>query len=178
MTLLLGDRIRLRLLDDRGMREFFDWWNDPRFWGDYSGFALKTWQEFEEFVKGAPFFIIEKNSSENKGESSKKIGWISYFVSRTDYPYLYEIGYALDPGERGKGYTREAAKLIVDFLFTTKNIERIEAVTDVDNVASQRVLESVGFKREGTLRKRSFTKGEYRDEYIYSILSEEWHATS
>lgn len=53
-------------------------------------------------------------------------------------------------------------------------IERIESVTDADNVPSQRVLEKSGFRREGVLRKRCFDRGEYRDEYIYSLLREEW----
>jgi hypothetical protein len=68
----------------------------------------------------------------------------------------------------------EAVKLIVEYLFRTKDIERIEALTDTDNLASQGVLEKVGFKREGILRKRALIKGEYRDDLIYGILREEW----
>jgi ribosomal-protein-alanine N-acetyltransferase len=47
-------------------------------------------------------------------------------------------------------------------------------VTDVDNVPSQRVLEKNWFKREGVLRKRTFNRGQYGDEYMYSLLREEW----
>jgi len=63
----------------------------------------------------------------------------------------------------------------VDYLFETKKeIERIESVTDVENVPSQRVLEKNGFRREAELRKRFFNKGQYRNEYMYSLLREEW----
>jgi RimJ/RimL family protein N-acetyltransferase len=44
----------------------------------------------------------------------------------------------------------------------------------VRNLASQKVLEKAGFKREGILRKSAFERGEWRDFYVYSILREEW----
>ena len=93
---------------------------------------------------------------------------------RSDYLNLYEIGYRIKPSERRKGYTTEAVRLLVDHLFRTKAIERIESVTDTENLPSQRVLAKNGFKREGELRKRFFLEGKYRDEYIYSLLREEW----
>jgi ribosomal-protein-alanine N-acetyltransferase len=51
---------------------------------------------------------------------------------------------------------------------------RIQVTTDPRNLASQKVLEKAGFKKEGTLRKWSFLRGEVRDGYLYSILREEW----
>jgi RimJ/RimL family protein N-acetyltransferase len=44
----------------------------------------------------------------------------------------------------------------------------------VRNFASQKVLEKAGFKKEGTIRKSAFIKGEWRDGCLYSILREEW----
>jgi RimJ/RimL family protein N-acetyltransferase len=63
---------------------------------------------------------------------------------------------------------------MVDYLFLSKESRRIQAQTDLRNVASQKVLEKVGFKKEGTLRKNFFRRGEWRDTYLYSILREEW----
>jgi RimJ/RimL family protein N-acetyltransferase len=63
---------------------------------------------------------------------------------------------------------------MVDFLFLSKEIVRIQAQTDPRNVASQKVLEKVGFTKEGTARKFFFMRGEWRDAYLYSILREEW----
>lgn len=123
-------------------------------------------------MKGGWFFIIESRLED------KKIGFIAYYMVRSDYLHLFEIGYRIKPSERSKGYTTEAARLLVDHLFTTKKeIERIESVTDVENVPSQRVLEKNGFKLEAELRKRFFNKGQYRNEYMYSLLREEWEKT-
>jgi len=71
-----------------------------------------------------------------------------------------EIGYFFAPSERGKGYGTEAVQLIVDYLFLSKDLARIQAGVDVRNKASQRVLEKVGFQREGTMRKCLFIRGE------------------
>jgi RimJ/RimL family protein N-acetyltransferase len=85
-----------------------------------------------------------------------------------------EIGYDLIPSERGKGYGTEAVQIIVDYLFLTKNIVRIQAVTNVDNIRSRRVLEKAGFVKEGTLRRVSHIGQEWGDALIYSVLREEW----
>jgi RimJ/RimL family protein N-acetyltransferase len=63
---------------------------------------------------------------------------------------------------------------MVDYLFLTKDIARIQATTHTKNVASQKVLEKVGFKREGTLRKLALIRGEKTDQFMFSILREEW----
>jgi RimJ/RimL family protein N-acetyltransferase len=63
---------------------------------------------------------------------------------------------------------------MLDYLFLSKNIVRIQARTDLRNVASQKILEKAGFKKEGVVRKSSFVRGEWRDRYLYSILREEW----
>jgi aminoglycoside 6'-N-acetyltransferase len=168
---LVGERIRLRPIEEPDIEDLYRWWNDPQFAGEYSGDYPKSRIEVEALVKGAWFFIIESRLEH------KKIGFIDYYhpARPSDYPYLYEIGYRIKPCERNKGYTTEAARLLVDYLFSTKKeVERIEVVTDVENVPSQRVLEKNGFKREGELRKRPFHRGQYRNEYMYSLLREEW----
>ena len=110
-------------------------------------------------------FIIEK-------KDGTKIGYMTHWVVQPSRHM--EIGYFMIPKERGKGYCSEAVQIIVDYLFLSKDIVRIQAGTDVRNKASQKVLENAGFVREGTIRKSAFNKGEWSDGYIYSILREEW----
>ena len=68
----------------------------------------------------------------------------------------------------------EAVGLLVNYLFSSKNIERIAADADVENFGSQKVLEKNGFKREGILRKHGFVKGVFRDDVQYSLIREDW----
>ena len=61
---------------------------------------------------------------------------------------------------------------MVDYLFLSKDISRIQATTSIRNKGSQRVMEKTGLTREGTIR--NFARGARRDFYLYSILREEW----
>jgi RimJ/RimL family protein N-acetyltransferase len=78
------------------------------------------------------------------------------------------------PSERGRGYCSEAVSIMLDYLFLSMDTMRIQATTDVRNLASQKVLEKAGFKKEGTLRKTWFVRGVWTDDYLYSIIREEW----
>jgi len=110
-------------------------------------------------------FIIEK-------KDDTKIGFIRHWYV---LPLKYmEIGYFIIPNERGKGYGTEAVQVIVDYLFLSKDIARIQAMTNTRNKMSQRVLEKTGFKKEGTVRKSAFVRGEWTNAYLYSIIREEW----
>jgi ribosomal-protein-alanine N-acetyltransferase len=68
----------------------------------------------------------------------------------------------------------EAVQILLDYLFLSRDIVRVQAHTHVGNKASQRVLEKSGLRREGIVRKNTFTRGEWRDSYLCSILKEEW----
>ena len=78
------------------------------------------------------------------------------------------------PSERSKGYCTEAARILIDYLFLSKSTVRIQTHTDARSVASQRVLEKTGSKKEGIARKSLFARGEWRNMILYSILREEW----
>lgn len=110
-------------------------------------------------------FIIEK-------KDGTRIGTIAHWLAQPEG--FLEIGYDVVRLERGKGYGTEAVKLIVDYLFLSKDVARIQAYTDARNKASQRVLEKAGFKREGTLRQAGFVRGHRTDAHMYGIIREEW----
>jgi RimJ/RimL family protein N-acetyltransferase len=110
-------------------------------------------------------FVIEK-------KDGTKIGYMAHWLVQQSKQV--EIGYFMIPSERRKGYCSEAVQIMVDYLFLSKDIVRIQAGTDMRNKASQKVLENVGFVKEGTVRKAAFNKGEWYDGYLYSILREEW----
>jgi RimJ/RimL family protein N-acetyltransferase len=69
------------------------------------------------------------------------------------------IGISLLPAQRGQGYGSAAQRALAEYLFATTLTERIEAETDVENIAEQRALERAGFTREGVLRHSQFRAG-------------------
>jgi RimJ/RimL family protein N-acetyltransferase len=110
-------------------------------------------------------FIIEK-------KDGTRVGTITHWLAQPER--FMEIGYNVVREERWKGYGTEAVQLMVDYLFLSKDIARIQAFTDVRNKASQRVLEKAGFKREGTLRQAGLVRGHRADAYVYGVVREEW----
>jgi RimJ/RimL family protein N-acetyltransferase len=82
----------------------------------------------------------------------------------------YNIGITLLPEHRGRGLGTEAQRLLADYLFAHTRVERVEAGTDVENVAEQRALEKAGFTREGVLRRAQFREGAFHDMALYSRL--------
>jgi len=147
-----------------------EWFNKPEVFGEYNPLHQVSRTEAEKMFENPheeKSFIIEK-------KDGSKIGFIGHFYVLHVAGKQLEIGYSLVPSERGKGYCTEATQLMVDYLFLSKDTMRIQAQTDPRNVASNKLLEKVGFKKEGTLRKSFFMRGEWVDSYIYSILREEW----
>jgi RimJ/RimL family protein N-acetyltransferase len=80
------------------------------------------------------------------------------------------VGISLLPDSRGKGYGSAAQRALADYLFDTKLIERVEATTDIENLAEQRALEKAGFTREGVIRHAQFRRGSWHDAILYSRL--------
>jgi len=169
--LLEGKLVNLRVEEKEDLPLFAEWVNDPEVFGEYNPLRQASKTEIEkDFEKGTPEltgFNIEK-------KDGSKIGFICHFTLVHPAGKLLEIGYSLVPSERGKGYCTEAVRIMVDYLFLSRATMRIQACTDTRNLASQKVLEKAGFKKEGTMRKYFFLRGELRDACLYSILREEW----
>ena len=85
-----------------------------------------------------------------------------------------ELGFALGRAWWGQGYAREAVEALLGFAFGRLNLHRVEADADPRNDASIRLLERVGFVREGTLRERWIVAGETQDTAFFGLLRREW----
>ena len=101
----------------------------------------------------------------------ERLGFVTWYkVSSTPGCYYWNIGIALLPEARGKGYGTRAQRMLAQYLFKHTTVQRVEAATEVGNVAEQRALEKAGFTREGVLRSTSWRDGTYRDGVWYSML--------
>ncbi len=93
----------------------------------------------------------------------------------------WELGYVLHPDRWGRGYAREAAAALVTACFESRGAHRVTAGCDPRNAASWRLLERLGFRREGHfLANAAFgtdAGGEpvWHDSYLYAVLAGEWH---
>ena len=89
-----------------------------------------------------------------------------------------EVGWILHKNHWGKGYGTEMGRALLALGFDEHNLHRIVALCDAENIASSRIMEKIGMRREGQFREyrrtRAGSNKPYRDELIYAILKEEW----
>lgn len=81
------------------------------------------------------------------------------------------LGYSLDQEQNGKGYATEAAKLAVNYAFDILHLHRIEAGVMPVNIGSMRVLEKVGFHKEGIAKKNVEINGRWEDHQMLAIIN-------
>lgn len=85
-----------------------------------------------------------------------------------------ELGYWVTPAHQRQGYGTEAVELFVAYGFDQLGLHRISARVMAFNEPSVRLLERVGFVREGTSREAVFVDGERHDAHWYGLLATEW----
>ena len=104
------------------------------------------------------------------------LGWCSLTRWNPDFRSA-AMGYCLTDTAWGQGYATEAAGAVLQWAFDTLDLNRIQAEADTRNVASARVLEKLGFEREGTLREDCVVNGEVSDSWVYGLLRRDWQPT-
>jgi len=165
--LLEGKTVNLRVLEKEDLPLLIDWNSNYEFYGTYSPIEQFSRIEWEKRYNNLPadskWFFIEKKDGTKIGE-----------IGHNGLGGNLEIYYYLLQNERRKGYGTEAIMIMVDYLFLSKPLMRIQATPHVSNVVSQRVLKKAGFMKEGIIRKSSFDRGKWCDDCLYSILREEW----
>ena len=86
-----------------------------------------------------------------------------------------EIGYWMSESMRGKSIATTAVRMLTDYGFATIGFKRVEAMVDIENIASTKLLASAGYQREGLLRKKiSRDDGRQVDMYLFAAIPEEW----
>ena len=112
----------------------------------------------------------------DKTENNNFVGLIAINLGKTNYKTA-EVWFKIHKDHWRKGYTTEALTRLLDFGFNDLKLHRIEAGCAVENIASIKTLEKVGFTREGMKRKKLPIRGEWKDNFFYGILEEDYNKT-
>jgi len=118
-------------------------------------------------------------------EANKHIGWVvaeksnpAGFIGMIGFHRIKpehhraEVGYMIEQEFQGKGYGKEAVKAIIEYAFKEMKIHSIEADIDKDNIASEQLLKSLGFRKEGHFKESFYFEGTFIDSVIYSLIKE------
>lgn len=177
---LESPRLRLRWLERRDVDDLYAVFSDRevmRYW---------PWPAYTERAQ-AEALLAEIEALFREGhlyqwgvvrrEDDRVIGTIT--LSSIDRTHLRaKLGCALSRAHWGRGFAVEAAGRLLDFAFGPLGLHRIEADVDPRNVHSLRLLERLGFVREGLLRERWRVGGEVQDGALYGLLAREWGGAS
>lgn len=103
--------------------------------------------------------------------------WAQAEVADQAHGVQAELGWVIDPAHAGQGYATEAAAALLRICFEDLGLRRVTAQCFADNVASWRLMEKLGMRREThTVRESLHRSGAWLDGLAYAILAEEWRA--
>jgi RimJ/RimL family protein N-acetyltransferase len=106
------------------------------------------------------------------------VGGIGFALQADVARVSAEIGYWLSTSHWNKGVMTAAVRAVTDYAFTRFSLTRVFAVPYATNIASQRVLEKVGYVREGVLRRSAIKDGVVLDQIVYAIIDSDRVSTS
>jgi RimJ/RimL family protein N-acetyltransferase len=145
-------------------------WEAPEFTEPYNHFGMPRRRLHEAIAHEAAGADRGTLIIEADGEPVGTVSWRVVRYGPNPESAAWNIGINVIPAARGRGLGSAAQRLLAERLFATTPCNRIEAGTDVENIAEQRALEKAGFVREGALRGAQSRRGEYHDLVLYSRL--------
>ena len=109
-----------------------------------------------------------------KTDDKTLLGGINIGNVRRGVSQSASLGYWIGEKHSRNGYMKEALKLLIPSLFIDLRLNRIEAATLEENIASKNLLKKIGFKKEGVLRKYLKINGTWRDHILYGLLENDF----
>ncbi|KAK3040558.1 hypothetical protein RJ639_029004 [Escallonia herrerae] len=165
--------ISLRLLDPSDVDDFMVWATDDKVSKFCSWDTYTSKQDAMSFIVNV---VVPHRWFRAICLKGRPVGAIAVTPNEGHESCRAELGYVLASEYWGKGIGTRAVKLVASSIFFEwPHLERLEALVDVENSGSQRVLDKVGFKREGVLRTYILLKGRPRDMVMFSLLRTELH---
>ena len=175
---LTSSRLQLRWLEEHDAADLFAIFSDPqvmRYWSSTAWTEENAGIDFIEsvqrsFVAGSLYQwgVARRNDDAIIGTCT--LAGVDAQNRRA------EIGFVLRRDHWGKGYMFEATSTLLRFAFEQLALHRVEADVDPRNEAAIRLLERLGFQREGYLRERWLVGEEINDTVFYGLLQREWQA--
>lgn len=170
------ERTNLRPIASKDNKQIFSYRSDSET-NKYQGWIPKTLSDVNEFISKIPdeinkpetwfqLVIIEKTTNEIIGD----IG--IHFIDHDNFQS--EIGCTLNKAYHGKGIATETMRATIDYLFKILNKHRIVTSIDPRNIDSIKLVERLGFRKEGHFKQSLLIDGEWVDDIIYAKLKSEW----
>ena len=176
---LLTRRLRLRPVVAGDADALFDLLSDAH--------VLRYWDEPPWTDRASASRFVERSDALARSGSGVRLvverlwdgeflGWLGLTGWNPDFRSA-SLGFAYTEASWGHGHATEAARALLEWGFATWDLNRVQAEADTRNVPCGRVLEKLGFVREGTLREDCIVDGVVSDSWVYGLLRRDVEAT-
>ncbi|ANS76908.1 acetyltransferase [Paenibacillus yonginensis] len=181
IPVLSTPRLKLRRLERADAEPLFEYWSDPDVVQYMNVPPFADVGETAEMINWLNL-LAETEDTIRWGielkDSGRLIGSCGYNSWQLEGAYRAEIGYELGKSYWGQGYMHEALLAMFEFGFNVMGLNRIEALLYPVNKSSVRLLQKLGFQREGLLRDYQRAGDRFVDLDMYSMLRREWEQRS
>ena len=174
--ILETSRTRLRPLDSQDSEAMYELFSDPetmKYWStepvtDIAG-AQKMVEDDIDWIKGGKALLWAITLP----PSDKVLGKCVLFQFSPENRRA-ELGYIINRSHWGQGLMTEVLASVINFAFDRLDLHRLEVDTDPENIGSLRIMEKLGFRREGLFRERWYVHGQWHDSQMLALLKPEW----
>jgi ribosomal-protein-alanine N-acetyltransferase len=173
--MLIGKTITLKPVSSDDAQLVAEWYSDPAYLGEFFNISPLTRQMTEPLVADA-HGLERGRYLITRREQQDPVGMISFWnpFTLTKLFKGLEVWWNLQQQHRHQGFATQAACLLINHLFDSTPVERLQATIVVGNEPSCRVAERAGMQRDGIYRKVMFLHGRYVDMHLYSVVREDW----
>jgi RimJ/RimL family protein N-acetyltransferase len=130
----------------------------------------------EEFHKKLTANLLSKDTAISLACEMGNIVIGNISIWYTEMKETVEIGFAFNNKYSGKGYATEAVRSVIEYLFSTVKIHRIQANLDARNLSSAKLCERVGMRKEAHFIQDYWNKGEWTDSFVYGMLVSDFNS--
>ncbi|MFC7072260.1 GNAT family N-acetyltransferase [Halovenus rubra] len=174
---LNGERVTLRPIDREDLDFVQRVMNDPAVWRpalDINPMNDELSEEFFETVLTTEGDVHCLVCHDDEPVGHVSLTESQYGPTETSRARSAELAYWIAPEHHGNGYGSDATETLVEYAFRDRNLRRVDAHAGAFNDGSIALLESLGFKHEGTRRDAAWYRGEYHDVVTFGLLRSEW----
>lgn len=171
----MEQRIYLRALEPEDYKTSINWRKDEEIWGMVGSSKYFVSEAYEKKrVEDTIFNSRDIKLAVCEINTSKYIGNV-YATDIDQTNRSCTTGVLIgDHDYWNQGFASEAYRLLLDYLFNERNINRVQAYVLESNIPSLKMHQKVGYQIEGTLRQSVYKNGRYQDQVLLSVLKEEY----
>ncbi|MBT5187801.1 MAG: GNAT family N-acetyltransferase [Kordiimonadaceae bacterium] len=178
-TLATGDKINLQMPNTSHKKKFIHFIKRNRNFHEPWIYISSDPQYFDQYIRRMKsghmlgFFVFSNHK--NADGHNEFIGVVNLNNIRLDPFGSASLGYYADQDQSGKGYMKEALKLVLDHAFSKIGLNRVEVNIQPENTSSLALVKSVGFQKEGYSRKYLQIGDQYRDHERWAYLADDYY---